>query len=551
MLINFSFIYLTFLYLQLLIHYFMVLLKRISFSLLGLLLVTLVASTVIGKIYGSNVAAKLIYDSIWFVLLWVLFSVSSLLYILSRNLIRRVHTFLLHLSFIIILAGAYVTWLYGESGSIHLRNGESSNFFIDSKGYTHIMPFNLRLDEFVKEYYSNSSLPKDYVSHISVRDKHRVSSDKISMNKPFIFMNYRFCQGSYDDDGKGSALLVSYDPYGIMITYIGYMFLLITMLLFFLDRQSRFRQLIKARIFKRGTTFVILMSLAFSLQAQTYTHENALVEVYDSVRFLKPLSIALIVSGVICFVYYCRQIIFGRTLSSILSFTLNIFLGVLFFFISTLLGIRWYIINSIPLSTGFETMLFMAWIIILLTLFIQRRFKMIMPFGLLVGGLAMLIASLFPLGSELHPVRPVLASPLLSIHVITIMTAYALLSFVTLDGIAASVIFYSNRKRRVEVDRLRIISEIILYPAIFLLAFGIFTGAVWANISWGRYWGWDPKEVWALITFLLYSLAIHSDSLPWFRKSMFFHIFCIVAFAAVLITYFGVNFLLGGMHGYV
>ena len=101
-----------------------------------------------------------------------------------------------------------------------------------------------------------------------------------------------------------------------------------------------------------------------------------------------------------------------------------------------------------------------------------------------------------------------------------------------------------------ELERLQVISRIILYPAVFLLAIGIFIGAVWANVSWGRYWGWDPKEVWALITMLVYALALHPASLPWFRRPVFFHVFSIIAFFSVLITYFGVNFLLGGMHSY-
>ena len=90
----------------------------------------------------------------------------------------------------------------------------------------------------------------------------------------------------------------------------------------------------------------------------------------------------------------------------------------------------------------------------------------------------------------------------------------------------------------------------MLYPALFLLTAGIFIGAVWANVSWGRYWGWDPKEVWALITMLVYALPLHAASLPWFRKSRFFHIYTIAAFLSVLITYFGVNFFLEGMHSY-
>lgn len=90
----------------------------------------------------------------------------------------------------------------------------------------------------------------------------------------------------------------------------------------------------------------------------------------------------------------------------------------------------------------------------------------------------------------------------------------------------------------------------MLCPAVFCLAAGIFVGAVWANVSWGRYWGWDPKEVWALITLLVYAAALHTESLPQFRRAAFFHAFSIAAFLTVLITYFGVNFLLGGMHSY-
>ena len=84
----------------------------------------------------------------------------------------------------------------------------------------------------------------------------------------------------------------------------------------------------------------------------------------------------------------------------------------------------------------------------------------------------------------------------------------------------------------------------------FLLTVGVFIGAIWANVSWGTYWSWDPKEVWALITLIIYALPLHRQSLPRFGKPMFFHVYCIVAFLSVLITYFGVNFILGGMHSY-
>ena len=113
---------------------------------------------------------------------------------------------------------------------------------------------------------------------------------------------------------------------------------------------------------------------------------------------------------------------------------------------------------------------------------------------------------------------------------------------------------YKSKKTRKneeeQVERLTLLSRILLYPATLILALGIFIGAVWANISWGRYWAWDPKEVWALITLLIYGIAFHTQSIKVFRKPIFFHIFLIAAFTTVLMTYFGVNYFLGGMHSY-
>ena len=94
------------------------------------------------------------------------------------------------------------------------------------------------------------------------------------------------------------------------------------------------------------------------------------------------------------------------------------------------------------------------------------------------------------------------------------------------------------------------LGRLLLYPAVFFLGAGIFLGAVWSNQSWGRYWAWDPKEVWALITFMVYAVAFHHRSLPWLRCPLCFHSYMVVASLAVLMTYFGVNFLLGGMHSY-
>lgn len=173
------------------------------------------------------------------------------------------------------------------------------------------------------------------------------------------------------------------------------------------------------------------------------------------------------------------------------------------------------------------------------------------------------------------PLQPVLQTPLLGIHVSVIMLAYTLFAVMMINGILGLCM----RKRR---ESLMALSQILLYPALFCLTAGIFIGAVWANMSWGRYWGWDPKETWALITMLVYALLIHW---PWLKNKLpitnnqspgassrltggvasaeegfppftnnqsviLYHILCIVAFLFVLFTYFGVNYFFSGLHSY-
>ena len=145
-----------------------------------------------------------------------------------------------------------------------------------------------------------------------------------------------------------------------------------------------------------------------------------------------------------------------------------------------------------------------------------------------------------------HPLLPVLRSPFFSLHISTIVTAYALLLGILVVGIIALI----KPKNKVRLERLKDLSTAMLYPAVALLAIGIFIGAVWANVSWGNYWSWDPKEVWALITLLIYAAPLHEKLWKNFQKPVFFHIYGILAFLSVLITYFGVNLLLGGVHAY-
>ncbi len=206
-------------------------------------------------------------------------------------------------------------------------------------------------------------------------------------------------------------------------------------------------------------------------------------------------------------------------------------------------ALRWYIGGRIPLGNGYETMQFLALATLLLSGLFRRRFPFTLPFGFLLSGFALLVSWLGQMNPQITALMPVLVSPWLSSHVSLIMMSYALFAFMMLNGVLALCL-------RREALRLMLLSRLLLYPAAFFLGAGIFLGAIWANVSWGHYWAWDPKEVWALVTFMVYGVAFHARSLRCFRRPVFFHVYMIAAFLTVLMTYFGVNYVLGGMHSY-
>ncbi|MDR2424868.1 MAG: cytochrome c biogenesis protein CcsA [Prevotellaceae bacterium] len=218
------------------------------------------------------------------------------------------------------------------------------------------------------------------------------------------------------------------------------------------------------------------------------------------------------------------------------------------------IALRTYIGGRLPFSNGYETMLLTAWCAMLIAVLWGRKIRLLIPFGFLLSGCTLLVAHIGSMNPKITPLVPVLSSPLLSIHVSVIMLSYTLFGFVALNSLTTFVRILTagkNSGKDVEtmLERNKIYSLICLYPALFLLGSGIFIGAIWANISWGRYWGWDPKEVWALITFMLYGLVFHRH-MKIVNNAFVFHVFGLYAFASVLMTYFGVNYLLGGMHSY-
>ncbi len=210
-------------------------------------------------------------------------------------------------------------------------------------------------------------------------------------------------------------------------------------------------------------------------------------------------------------------------------------------FLILIFSLRWVAGGHIPMAGGFDSMNLTAIAIGVVCVSLARRYPIAPSIGLLFMGFCLLVAMMSGSNPPVTHLMPVLSSPLLTLHVTVIMISYALFFFIALNGLAAIIL----RRQAAAMQR---VSLLMLYPATALLAVGIVIGALWANISWGNYWSWDPKEVWALITLIVYLFPLinHQHNSSPYR----FHIYCFIAFLSVIITYFGVNFILGGIHAY-
>ena len=401
--------------------------SKLPFVLVFFLVVCIAAATLVENRYGTDYALHHVYGAWWFLALWGLLAVAGCWLMYKRKLWKRLPVFLLHVSFLVILAGALTTHITSRRGMVHLREGEATrtSWVKNEQGLymnTEELPFYLALKDFQIQYDADGITPSDYVSQVVLSTKKGKEETTISMNNIGRVEGFRIYQTSYDDDEQGSFFTVSYDPWGTAITYAGYLLLALSMIWVSVSKVHSCHSVLAdgSRPLRRSKCIVL----------SSETEKNS----------------------------------------------------------------QFSILNS-----QFSTVL------------------------LTVAGTAM--ASYMVIAICRSPLVPILRSPYLFVHVGTIMLSYILL-----------VVSILRRE--------------ILLPAVFLLTTGIFLGAVWANVSWGTYWSWDPKESWALITLLVYSVPLHTGSLPWFRSTRNYRIYLLVALACLLMTYFGVNFLLGGMHSY-
>ena len=715
-------------------------------SLYTLLVVCMGFSTIVEKFFGKDYVSEVIYDSWWFAALWALTAIVSMLYLIRKKVYRRFAVMMLHTSFIVILIGAMTTHVTSREGTLHLRKGEAVAAFTDNEGVACALPFDICLKDFEIVHYPGTDAVMDYKAHIIVDSNGTEEEACISMNNIGKFADYRFYQSSYDADGQGTVLLVAFDPYGIAITYTGYLLLLAGLILTMCSKHSRIRQLLRIATRSALTMLVLCLCCGQARAGETvdkeiademgqvavlyngricplntaatdfvtklcgkstwqgmsaneiflnwtifytewekrtiikvkdrevqkilgingkwacvrdfYTSQNdyklkdkisdvslpestrkairetdekiqVVTMFYNSellrifplsnhgvIEWQKPGSTELpqdVVEAEFQFINHIMdhlvmsilakdvtkaksiiakirvyqkekaqdilpsgalmqaEIINNRLLSATWSvfvcliFSLlfcvmffsrrperrvgichTVFVLLLTIYITLLIALRWWISGHVPMSNGFETMLFMAWISMLLTLTLTRHFPVMKAFGPVVSSFCLLVAMLASGNPQITQLMPVLQSPLLTFHVVFVMLAYAILAIITLIAIQCLAL----RLHTSEMERMTALSQFLLYPAVAFLAIGIFIGAVWANVSWGTYWSWDPKETWALITLMVYAIPLHQSSLWQSRKPRSYHWFVLLSFLTVLMTYFGVNYFLSGMHSY-
>lgn len=716
-----------------------------------LVLIAMAVATVVEKYQGTDYVSENIYGAWWFCVLWGVLAVLGIIYYL-RHRIKSLSVTILHISFVVILLGALLTHVMAKRGLMQLRVNQPSDVYLASDGGGMVkekLPFTLKLERFDVDYHAGTLAAQDYRSLLTLTDGQKVEKTTVSMNNILTHGGYRFYQSAYDDDLKGTALSVYYDPLGIPVTYVGYALLFLSLIGMLVEPRGAFRRLLKNPALKKGVLGLLLL-LGFAYQAsatpntfpnetaqkfgrlcmlyndricplQTYAldltkklygkrsyegcspeqvvagfiffgdewskepiihvkggavrerfglddycsvnnffsssagyilgplveeyyngqtdklHEQAVdldnrlrlvmelrqgvtmkvlpytnkhttwyapvdslphtVEkehakyiknvfslmngdvqskqwgrvnvyldkmrkyqqlnagtsypslgrlkaerLYNAIPFATILFMANLTLGFLALGYTIYNMSRSRR-SRLVDIALPSLMTISWAALTLALGLRWTISGNIPMSNGYETMIVVAWFVQLVSLLMFRKARIVLVFGFLLSGFFLLVSHINQMDPAIGQMMPVLNSPLLSIHVSMVMMAYALLSLTFLCALMGLMV------RRM-ADDLQVLSQLFLLPAMAFLGFGIFIGAIWANVSWGAYWTWDPKETWALITFMIYAVPLHGGFLAAFRKPTVYHIYLALAFLSIVITYFGVNYFLGGMHSY-
>jgi len=219
------------------------------------------------------------------------------------------------------------------------------------------------------------------------------------------------------------------------------------------------------------------------------------------------------------------------------------------------LGVRWYISGHAPWSNGYESMIYISWATVLAGFIFAKRSTISLAATALLASLILMVSHLNWLDPEVTNLVPVLNSYWLMIHVAIITASYGFVGLAALLGFFVLLIYIfindeNKTKLSLTIKELTYINEMTLTIGLFMLTIGTFLGGVWANESWGRYWGWDPKETWAFVSVFVYAIVLHMRLVPGLKSKYAFNLASVVAFSSIIMTYLGVNYYLSGLHSY-
>jgi cytochrome c-type biogenesis protein CcsB len=276
---------------------------------------------------------------------------------------------------------------------------------------------------------------------------------------------------------------------------------------------------------------------------------------YNKYDIFKKLFSWYLYAGVLFFILLLLQIFKSNQLISWLVKGFKILLLFLFILHTGGLAARWFISGHAPWSDAYESMIYVAWATQFFGLVFGRKSALTMASTAFVAGMILMIAHWNWMDPAIANLQPVLDSYWLMIHVAVIVGSYGPFALGMIIGVVALLMMViaspqNKQKIKLQIKELTIINELALTVGLIMLTIGNFLGGMWANESWGRYWGWDPKETWALISIMVYAFVIHMRLIPGLRGPWIFNLMSVVAFASILMTYFGVNFYLVGLHSY-
>jgi cytochrome c-type biogenesis protein CcsB len=291
--------------------------------------------------------------------------------------------------------------------------------------------------------------------------------------------------------------------------------------------------------------------------AEVMPSENKLKAetIYNKADVFNRLYKYFALFGILMFVFIIAQLFKDRKSLRFLIKSCKVIMWVFFALLTLGLALRWYVSGHAPWSDAYESVVYVGWATIFFGLAFGRKSDLTVASTAFAGAIILWVAHENWLDPSIANLQPVLDSYWLMIHVAVIVMSYGPFTLgMILAATSLLLMIFTNKRNysrmEINISELTVVTEMALTVGLVLLTIGNFLGGQWANESWGRYWGWDPKETWALISIMVYAFVIHARLVPGLRGRWTFNVFALFAYASIMMTYFGVNFYLSGLHSY-